>query len=101
MEPNDHDKSSLSEPHIYVRDSATPSFHAYVFREVLTCASTSQDSPECIHLPFQFLFDPYLPVGSQDVIVHWILLVHVTLVVRQDITFRYVRRNKLQYLVHF
>ena len=47
------------------------------------------------------VFDPRLPVGSQDVIVHWILLVHVTLVVRQDITFRYVRRNKLQYLVHF
>ena len=81
----DHDKSALSESHIYDRDSATPSFYAYVFGRVLTCASTSQNSSD--HVPtLQLLSDPHLPVGSQDVIVHWSLLVHDTLVVRRDIT---------------
>ena len=58
MEPNDHDKSSLSESHFYVRDSATPSFYAYVYERMLTCAFTSQDSPECSHLPSLVAFRP-------------------------------------------
>jgi hypothetical protein len=42
----DHDKSSLRESRIYVRDSATPSLYALFSGRVLTYASTSKDPPE-------------------------------------------------------
>jgi hypothetical protein len=42
----DHDKNSLCESHLYVRDSATPSLYAFFSERVLTYSSTSQDPPE-------------------------------------------------------
>ena len=52
-------------------------------------------------VPFSYLSsDLCLSVGSQVTTVHSCLLMLVALVVRQDILFQDVRRNKLQYLVH-
>ena len=57
-------------------------------------------SPECVH-PLSLLSDLCMSVGSQVTTMHSCLLMLVVLVVRQDILFQDVRRNKLQYLVHF
>jgi hypothetical protein len=42
----DHDKNSLCESHLYVRDSATPSLYALFSGRALTYASTFKDPPE-------------------------------------------------------
>ena len=42
----DHDKSAFYESHIYARDSGTSFPIRLELSEMLTCASTSQDSPE-------------------------------------------------------
>ena len=47
------------------------------------------------------LSGPCLPFDRHDFIVHWCIPMQFTLVVSQDIPLRDVRRNKLQYLVHF
>jgi hypothetical protein len=76
----DHDKISLCESHLYVCDSATPSLSALVY---MTCYLVHPN----LRIPSQrvpslkLFSDPRLPVGSQDVNVHWCNPVHVTLVV--------------------
>jgi hypothetical protein len=69
------------------------------FGRMLIRASTSDNFPE--YVSFSGWFRHSFASGQQSTYVHWSLPMHVAYLVRQGIAFCDVRRNKLQYLVHY